>query len=474
MDETFENNLSETQQNGVEQKPQNEGEQQEKAAEKPAPNPYPVFGTDISIFEGDFIDFYKARMKIMAIKFKLVGQVNSQGAYVISEDIRRDLVRMEKEIEDSGETFYKAIALYMRKYFYFHVKIEPNDDGTAKATLFLSEFVDGFLGQDYIVTPVAEYTSINDDEYRIRVRKAFHLVDVEVKNDDTAVPDLAVIMQDALDMELLLGGFFDMAGQVYLMKMLKVLEESDNPICKRVLDRYHELLALQNLDINEKFKYIKFKSLLDNAIDEVGGLEKLGINFNILRPIIADYNKITKMITSARKGILEMSTAVAPDALKQAGNNSAQTKKTAGKQAKKVTKPAAAAKAPAKKPAVKPAASSSTKSNGLSSPWDGVILGQGKKQNEKYPDSKQRTPVNDKAKTDNNFAQASNNTEEKDNDKNLYDDFGKNTPVESSDGQQSDFGVSAEGDESLNQVSFQDLDSNLEMQIPFDEDGKSM
>ena len=211
MDEIEQNYLSEKDKK-VEEKPKKD-EAGGTPPVKPPPKPYPVFGTDFTIYEGDFIEFYKARMKIMAIKFKLVGQVNSQGTYVINEDIRRDLVRMEKEIEDSGETFYKAIALYMRKYFYFHIKIEEKENGMAKATLYLSEFVDGFLGQDYIVTPVAEYNSINDDEFRIRVRKAFHLVDVEVKNDDTAVPDLAVIMQDALDMELLLGGFFDMASQ---------------------------------------------------------------------------------------------------------------------------------------------------------------------------------------------------------------------------------------------------------------------
>ncbi len=349
MDETLQNYLSESQQKNVEQKPQNGDIAPEKAPAKPAPKPYPVFGTDITILEGDFIEFYKARMKIMAIKFKLVGQVNNKGEYVINEDIRRDLVRMEKEIEDSGETFYKAIALYMRKYFYFHVKIEQQENGMAKATLYLSEFVDGFLGQDYIVTPVAEYTSINDDEFRIRVRRAFHLVDVEVKNDDMAVPDLAVIMQDALDMELLLCGFFDMASQVYLMKMLKALEESNNETCLRVLERYHQLLALQNLDLNDKYKYIKYKALLDNAIDEVGGLEKLGLGVDVLKPIVNEYNKITQIITTARKGILEMDTAVKPEELLKTAptiNNRPAPKKTAG-----IPKPAVQ---PVKKPVNQP------------------------------------------------------------------------------------------------------------------------
>ena len=381
MDEILQNNFSEAQQKNVEKKP-NEGEAPAKVTEKPAPKPYPVFGRDISIFEGDFIDFYKARMKIMAIKFKLVGQVNNQ-----------------------------------KKYFYFHVKLESNDDGTAKATLYLSEFVDGFLGQDYIVTPVAEYTSVNDDEFRIRVRKAFHLVDVEVKNDDTAVPDLAVIMQDAIDMELLLGGFFDMAGQLYLMKMLKVLEESKNPTCKRVLDRYHELLALQNMDMNEKFKYIKYKALLDNAIDEVGGLEKLGIGFDVLRPIIADYNKITQMITSARKGILEMDTPVQPDLIKQMTNNpataakkqTATPPKTAGKQPPPKTQPQ-------KKPEAKKPPIAEEKPSGSSydyyqppKPEKGISRTPGADKQRKSSDGRQVTPENKNVNKNQNQGQGTAN-----------------------------------------------------------------
>lgn len=260
--------------------------------------PYKVFASDISIVEAEFIDYYKTRLKIMAMKYKLVGKFDREGKYIIDDDIKRDLVKMEKEIEENGEEYYKAIALYMKKHFYFHIKIAIQDDGMAKASLFLSEYVEDFLENEYIVSHIADFVDIFDDDYRIKLRKAFHLVDVEVKVDDTAVPNLAVVMQDAFDFELIVGGLYDMASQIYIMRMLKLLEENGE-LGKKVLARYRELLVDKDIEINEKFRYTRYKALLDRAIDEFGGLEKLGIEKGKLKEIVKDINNVIHAIDKA-------------------------------------------------------------------------------------------------------------------------------------------------------------------------------
>lgn len=279
---------------------------QDKKEEKVEIKPYKVFDQDFSLTDPDFISYYKTRMKMMGVKFRLVGRINEQGQYKISNEIRYDLIDMEKEIEENGEDYYKAIALYMKKHFYFHVKIKLIEDGKAKASLYLSEYVQDFLGREFIVSHIADFVDKNDDEFRIKVRKAFNLVDVATKKiDDFDVPNLAVIMQDSFDLDSLVGGLYDMASQIYLLRLLKALEESGEKGAL-VVARYRELLADSDIEINEKYRYTHYKALLDRAIDELGGYQQLQLDPKVIKPIVKDMNKTVKAIDSASMaGMLE-------------------------------------------------------------------------------------------------------------------------------------------------------------------------
>ncbi len=310
----------------------------EKEEKAPTPKPYPVFGTNCTATKAEFITYYKYRMKMMIMKYKLVGHVDDNGQYVIGENIKRDLVKMEKEIEDQAENYYKAIALYMKKHFYYSIRVQVLDDGRAKASLFLSEFVDDFLGHEYIVSHIADFVDVNDDDYRIKLRKAFHLVDVATKVDDFAVPDLAVIMQDAFDFELIAGDLYDAASQIYLMSMLKEIEES-GPLGQEVLTKYRALLADKNIEVDEKFRYTSYKALLDRIIDEYGGYEGIGLDPAKVSAIVMEMNKTLQQVDKASmRGPLEMQGQVADqNAVKKAGGKS--KPKGAVKKAEPVKKP---------------------------------------------------------------------------------------------------------------------------------------
>lgn len=294
--------------------------------------PYQVFGSDFAVTQPAFITFYKYRMKTMAMKYKLVGKVDENGRYIIPDPIKRDLVKMEKEIEDQGEEYYKAIALYMKKHFYYTIKIKKQDDGSAKASLFLAEFVDNFLGHEYIVTHVADFVDEYNDEFRVKVRKAFHLVDVNVKVDDFAVPELAVVMQDAFDFELITGALYDTASQIFLMSMLQELESAGG-LGQELLAKYRMLLAESDIEINEKFRYTSYKALLDRLIDEYGGYEKLGLDPVKVQKIVMDMNQTLMQIDKASmRGPMEMEAHQKSEKQKvlSAGKKSA-AKKTASK-----------------------------------------------------------------------------------------------------------------------------------------------
>ena len=217
----------------------------EKEAEKiriaSEQNPYNVFGRDFSVTTPKMVEYYKDRMRMMALKYKLVGRVDDNGLYVITRDIRLDLINMKKGIEEQGDDYYKASALYMKKYFNFSIKLTMTDEGKAKASLYLIEFVGENTDEQYIYSHIADFVDDFNDEFRIKLRRAFNLYDVEVKNDDFNIPNLAVMMQDLFDIDMYIGGLYDMASQIYVIRMLKLLE-GGGAAEKQILAKYRELV----------------------------------------------------------------------------------------------------------------------------------------------------------------------------------------------------------------------------------------
>ena len=267
--------------------------------EKPKPT-YRMYERDFSISDCDLFDYYKTRMKMLVMHFMLVGRFDEEGRYKIREDIKYDLVKMYKEIEDSGEDFYRASTQYMGKFFYFNVKIEQIEDGKAKASLMLSEFVDDFLEEPYIVSHIADFIDVYDEHFRVKVRQAFNMYDVAMTNDDARISALAVLMQDEYDINEYVGGLYDLASQIYLMRMLKLLE-SGGEVGQKIIARYKELALDVSEDDKEKHKFTRQKALLDRAIDEFGGLEKLPVDANELKSIVVEINKSVKAIDGLQK-----------------------------------------------------------------------------------------------------------------------------------------------------------------------------
>lgn len=305
---------------------------QPKPATESAKLSYKVYGTDINVTGQDFIDYYKTRTKMMVMRFMLVGRIDDKGVYRIKDEIKYDLIRINKEISDSGEDFYRASSRFINKFFYFNIKIQQIEDGKAKASLYLSEFVDDFLEEEYIVSHIADFVDVYDEHFRAKVRQAYNLMDVAVTNDELKIPNLAVLMQDEYDINEYIGGLYDLASQIYVMRMLKLLEASGDADCLEIIKRYKELIVDKDEnDLKEKYKFTKYKALLDRAIDEKGGIEKLNVNKDELKSIVLEINKSVKAIDGAQKrsAMVEvLKTEKGGDSSSGGGGGS---KKTAGK-----------------------------------------------------------------------------------------------------------------------------------------------
>ena len=328
---------------------------------KPEVKPYKVFDSDLEIKDREIADYYKTSEKMLVMRFQLVGRFRN-GKYVINDDMKYDLVKMHKEIIDSGENFYKAVVLYMKKYFYFDVKMSMIDDKQAKASLYLLEFVDDAMENQYIVSHIADFVDEFDGEFRIKVRKAFNLEDVALINEDFYIPNLAVLMQDEYDINQFVGNLYDLASQIYLARMLKLLEGAGE-LGLKILQEYKTLIIDKEEEYrDEKFKHSRFKYLLDRAINKFGGLEKLPIPKEKIQEVVGEINKSVRAIDGLqpRTGTVEI--------MKSKGSNldSAPAKQIFGKTSSKSK--SAKKSAPAKK-----ASKSSSKSSAKATKTGGGV-----------------------------------------------------------------------------------------------------
>lgn len=326
----------------IEAEERRKAEEEEKAKIKP----YKVFGRDFSVTDPDAMLYYKNRMRMMRIQYQLVGYVNEEGEYIIPDKIKYDLIEMKKAIDEMGDDYYKVTALFMKKHFNFTIKLTMLEDGMAKATLNIAEYVGDFVDGETIYTFVAEFVDKYDADFRVKLRKVFNLYDVEVKNDDFNVPNLAVLMQDLYDLDQYIGGLYDISAQIYVMRMLKLLEEGGENE-KDILEIYRQLLEqaeiteleetkqgkLDKVKPNKLGQNEKLRELLDKAIDKKGGLEKLTVDKKQLGNVLAEVNKTDKAIGELKVGgILEVSLPDSkPDKKGGSGGKGGSAKKKAKK-----------------------------------------------------------------------------------------------------------------------------------------------
>ena len=314
---------------------------------------YIVYGSGLTITDNDFIDYYKTRFKILMVRFNLVGKFTDKGEYFVSNEVKTDLVRMPKEIEDSNEFFFDASNTFTKKEFYFHVDIVRLPQNKAKASLYFYEFVDEYLEVSKIKTHVADFVDEYNNDFLTNVKRVFNLFDIRVPVSDLAVPNLAVAMQDNIDMASVVEDFYELASQIYLARMLDLLSRSGE-YGKGIIEEYNALLTENQEKIgSEKHESILKKGLLDRVVDRHGGLEKLEVNKEEKDKIVKEINGTIKAIDGVRKTqVLESSTTNKKDEKKIENivGKSAPSKPVVKKDAGK-PKAAAKPKSDAKKPA---------------------------------------------------------------------------------------------------------------------------
>ena len=275
---------------------------------------FQVFGEkDILLSKTDFIDYQKINNKMLFLQYHLMGQFDENGKYYIKEDIRRDLVRVQKEIQEEDDKGFLAEVRYAKVLFNFEVEIEY-EDANAKASLFIIEKVD----DQTIKTLLDSFSDANDADFRIKVRQRFNLVDVAVTMRDDEVPNMNIWLYWQNEELMYWKDLYEMGSQFFVLRALAILE-GYGELGAKIIERYNAKLS-QFEDSLPNRKYSKAKELLDEAINEFGGIEKVDEGKGKLEKLSREFNKPFYVSESTQAMLYEK------DSTKKPSSNKATTK----------------------------------------------------------------------------------------------------------------------------------------------------
>lgn len=275
---------------------------------------FQVFGEkDILLSKTDFIDYQKINNKMLFLQYHLMGQFDENGKYYIKEDIRRDLVRVQKGIQSEDDNGFSAQTIYAKVTFNFEVEIKYSDSD-AKASLFIIEKAD----DQTLKTLIDEFSDKNDSDFRIKVRQRFNLVDVAVTMRDDEVPNMNIWLYWQNEEFMYWKDLYEMGSQFFVLRALAILE-GYGELGAKIIERYNAKLS-QFEDALPNRKYSKAKELLDEAINEFGGIEKVDEGKGKLEKLSREFNKPFYVSESTQAMLYEK------DSTKKPSSNKATTK----------------------------------------------------------------------------------------------------------------------------------------------------
>lgn len=274
-----------------------------KAAEEPqgaSEQSFKVYWSDLVLTDPKLINYYKIYLRELVDMNKLIGKFDNEGNYSISVDIRRELVRMYKEVSDMGDGYYFAKATYMQKEFTFSVEITMLEDGNAQADLYILETVVG-AHEHTFKTFIAAFVDKLDSTFNLRVKRAFKIVDYTPVLHDDQIPNIAILLQGQIDNGVFLDELIELGSQKYVLRMLEELENCGD-IGKDILDAFKEKMKEAEED-NDKAnkKFTKTRRLLDETIEEKGGYQSLPIEKKKFDELLDDFNKPVEKVEKLRE-----------------------------------------------------------------------------------------------------------------------------------------------------------------------------
>ena len=313
---------------------------------------FKIFSCDQTFTDPDVIDYLKICLREFCDANHLLGKFTDDGKYYLQNEIKKDLVRMEKEISLMEEGVFYASNSYLKKTFNFKIVVEKIEENRARAILYLLEdYLDG-RQRGQFTTFVASFEEIVNGDFNIKVKSAFNLLDTCGDLHENDIPQVAILLQGQRENGIFLDELIELGSQIYVLRMLELLEsagEKGKEILKEFKEEQRKIEEEESkeenqpqkkskkdivVDMTVKKKYTQLRNVLDKAIEKHGGLEKLPIKKEEIKKNLKTFVEPVKKVEEMRKNyhghIVEFSGKKAPKPEK-AMPQTKPSAKTAGK-----------------------------------------------------------------------------------------------------------------------------------------------
>lgn len=309
--------------------------QAETQEEKKETKTFKLFSSDEVFSDPVVIDYLKICLREFCDANHLVGKFRDDGKYYLQNDIKKDLVQMEKEIALVEEGVFYASNSYMNKNFNFKIVVEKLAENKARAILYLIEdYLDG-QQRGQFSTFVASFEEVINGDFNIKVKTAFNLVDSAGDLHEADIPQVAILLHGQKENGIFLDELIELGSQIYVLRMLELLEkvgEKGQEILtdfKEAQKKMEEEESKEEksdqkkkskkdivIDMSVNKKYTKLRKILDQSIQKHGGYEKLPIKKEDLQKNLKTFVEPVKKVEEMRKNyhghIVEFSGKKAP------------------------------------------------------------------------------------------------------------------------------------------------------------------
>ena len=207
-----------------------------------------------------------------ACENRLLGYFDSNQSYHIRDIVKKELINIEKIIEEKTNDSYFAFCVINKTKLNFMVELTPLDDGNMRATLKLVEtFTFAKIYTATITTKIHSITEPNDVHFLVKIRSKFNLVK---KDEDKAIlenyksPPIEVLTE-LLKKEAFLVDLREKhyaLDNCYLTKIIKELKKTPEGL--KLVKNFITTVKTNKLDELKENKLAVFRQLLNKMIEE--------------------------------------------------------------------------------------------------------------------------------------------------------------------------------------------------------------
>jgi len=232
---------------------------------------YKGYGDVVLNNESD-IAYYKQSQIYEITNALLLGNFNDSGEYVISEDICKELVAIDKLIDETAIDKYFLSAKVGEFKLKLIVETQKTDDNKRNAKLILIEecSIQGILTKKY-ESLIATFIDDDDINFLFRMKKAFNMhARIEAEGKDMENLDKGakiIILKNKLkSQKKLIAENRGALDKLYVKAVIEALKGSGEQ-GRTLLMRFLETIKAKGLNkLNAQKKYIAYREVLDQML----------------------------------------------------------------------------------------------------------------------------------------------------------------------------------------------------------------